>query len=149
MCVRMYIRMQAHRSVCTLDSCKMLQRSSSWLAGYIPTVKTSLQTLLRRKATGGKGPATELEPGTYTLLQSFSHELSVPVAIPSSTIALCTGHRCAAIQRPLEDLRLKAGTVCDCNGLSGLHFYCSAHIGATREIMQLMRHSYLPQLKWC
>ena len=30
-------------------------------------VKTSLQTLLKRKATGEKGPATELEPGTYTL----------------------------------------------------------------------------------
>ena len=36
-------------------------------------VKTSLQTLLRRKATGEKGPATELEPGTYTLSRSFSH----------------------------------------------------------------------------
>ena len=36
-------------------------------------VIASLQTLLRRKATGEKGPATELEPRTYTLLRSFSH----------------------------------------------------------------------------
>ena len=36
-------------------------------------VKTSLQTLLKRKATGEKGPATELEPGTYTFSRSFSH----------------------------------------------------------------------------
>ena len=34
-------------------------------------VKTSLQTLLKRKATGEK--ATELEPETNTLLRSFSH----------------------------------------------------------------------------
>ena len=27
----------------------------------------------RRKVTGKKGPATELEPGTCTLSQSFSH----------------------------------------------------------------------------
>ena len=45
---------------------------------------TSQETLLRRKVTGEKGPAIELEPGTYTLSQSFSHELSVPVANPSS-----------------------------------------------------------------
>ena len=36
-------------------------------------VKTSLQTLLKRKATGEKGPATEPEPGIYTLSRSFSH----------------------------------------------------------------------------
>ena len=30
-------------------------------------MKISLQGLLRREATGEKGPATELEPGTYTL----------------------------------------------------------------------------------
>ena len=42
-------------------------------------IKTCLQTLLRRKATGEKGPATRVKPGTYTLLWSFSHELSVPV----------------------------------------------------------------------
>ena len=64
-------------------------------------IKTSLETLLRRKATGEKGPATELEPGTYTLLQSFSHELSIPATNPSFLIALCTGRRCAAIHRPL------------------------------------------------
>ena len=34
--------------------------------------------MLRRKATGEKGPATELEPGTYILSQNFSHELLVP-----------------------------------------------------------------------
>ena len=53
---------------------------------------------------------TKLEPGTYTLSHSFSHELLVPVTNPSSPIALCTGCRCATIQRPLEDLRLEAGT---------------------------------------
>ena len=37
------------------------------------TVITSPQTLLGRKATGEKGPATELGPGTYTLSRSFSH----------------------------------------------------------------------------
>ena len=47
------------------------------------------------------------------------HELSVPVTNPLSPIALCTCHRCAAIQRPLEDPRLEADTVCDDNGLSG------------------------------
>ena len=36
-------------------------------------VITSLQTLLRRKLTGEKEPATELAPGTYTPLRSFSH----------------------------------------------------------------------------
>ena len=48
-------------------------------------VITSLQTLLRRKAIGEKGPATELEPGTYTLSWNFSHELLVPVTNPSPT----------------------------------------------------------------
>ena len=65
-------------------------------------VKTSLQTLLKRKATGEKGPATELEPGTYTLSRSFSHTshqsqpqiLRLPAANPSSPIALCTGREC-------------------------------------------------------
>ena len=36
-------------------------------------VKTSLQTLLKRKAIGEKGPATELEPGPHTPSRSFSH----------------------------------------------------------------------------
>ena len=40
-------------------------------------------------ATGEKGPATGIEPGTYTLSQSFSHELPVPATKPSSPIALC------------------------------------------------------------
>ena len=43
--------------------------------------------------TREKGPATELEPGIYTLLWSFSHKLLVPVTNPSSPIALCTGFR--------------------------------------------------------
>ena len=47
------------------------------------------------------------------------HELSVPVTNPSSPISLCTCRRFAAIQRPLEDPHLEAGTVCDGNGLSG------------------------------
>ena len=33
-------------------------------------------------ATGERGPATGLEPGTYTLSRSFSHEPSIPVASP-------------------------------------------------------------------
>ena len=51
--------------------------------------------------TGEKGPVTGLEPWTYTLSQSFSHELPVPAANPSSLIVLCTSPRCAAIQPPL------------------------------------------------
>ena len=50
---------------------QMACRSHIHVVYYI--VKTSLQTLLKRKATGEKGPATELEPGTYTLSRSFSH----------------------------------------------------------------------------
>ena len=76
---------------------------SLWAGGNV--VKTFLQTLLRRRATGEEGPATELQPGIYTLSLSFSHELSVPGTNPSTPIALCTGRRCAAIQRPLEDGR--------------------------------------------
>ena len=60
-------------------------------------VLISWETLLRRKVTWGKGPVTELKHGTYTLSWSFSHELSVPAANPSSSIALCTGCRCATI----------------------------------------------------
>ena len=33
--------------------------------------------MLRKKATGEEGPVTELEAVTYTLLQSFNHELSL------------------------------------------------------------------------
>ena len=61
-----------------------------------------LETLLRRMATGEKGPVTGLKPETYTLSRSFSHEPLVPVANPSSPIAFCTGRRSAAIQRPLK-----------------------------------------------
>ena len=62
----------------------------------------SWNPLPRRMARGEEGPVTGLEPGTYTLSQSFIHELSVPAANPSSPIALCTSRRCAAIQRPLR-----------------------------------------------
>ena len=48
----------------------VLRLGSLWAGGNV--VKTSLQTLLKRKATGEKGPATELKPGTYTLSRSFS-----------------------------------------------------------------------------
>ena len=34
----------------------------------------SWDPLLRKMTTGEKGPATEIEPGTYTLSRSFSHE---------------------------------------------------------------------------
>ena len=67
-----------------------IARDDIWSTSDVPTheeiaaAKTVLQlyiiaspqTLLRRKATRENGPATELEPGTYTL----SQELSVPVA---------------------------------------------------------------------
>ena len=46
--------------------------SGSWWADRNVEM-TSLQTLLRRKVTGEKEPATELEPGAYTLSRSFSH----------------------------------------------------------------------------
>ena len=82
-------------------------------------VKTFLETLLRRKATKKANQRPSSNPGPPTLSRSFSHGLSVPVTNPSSPIALCTGRRCAAILRVLEDLRLVAGTVCDGNGLRG------------------------------
>ena len=73
---------------------------------------------------------------SYALANSVTHTLEVAVlwmtSMPShvGTYKLvCFGHkvshrlmyrsyRCAAIQRPLEDLRLEAGTVCDGNGLN-------------------------------
>ena len=62
-----------------------------WLGVNISKL-TSLEITAQRKATGEKGPATELKPGTY--VHSFAelqpHELSVPVANPLSPIALCT-----------------------------------------------------------
>ena len=65
-----------------------------------------------RMATGEKGPATRLEPGTYTLSRSVSHEPLGPTANPSSPIALCTGSRCAAIQRSLRAYTLRL-VLCD------------------------------------
>ena len=56
----------------------------------------------QKNGNRGKGPATGPKPGTYILLQSFSHEQSIPVANLLSTIALCTGRRCATIQRLLR-----------------------------------------------
>ena len=69
----------------------------------------------RRKRTSDRARIRDL----HSFAELQLHELSIPVANPSSPIALCTGRRCAAIQRPLEDLCLEAGTVCDGNGLSG------------------------------
>ena len=78
-----------------------------------------METLLwgRRQAKNDQRPSLNSGP---TLFQLQPHEPSVPATNPLSPIALCTGHRCAAIQRPLEDLHLKAGTVSsDGSGLSG------------------------------
>ena len=69
----------------------------------------------RRKRTSDRARTRDL----HSFAELQPHEPSVPAANPSSPIALCTGRRCAAIQRPLEDLRLEAGTVCDGNGLYG------------------------------
>ena len=60
------------------------------------------KSLLGRKATREKGPVIEFELGTHNLSRSFSHELSVPAANPSSPIALCNSCRCATIQQPLK-----------------------------------------------
>ena len=49
-----------------------------------------------------KEPMTGPEPGTYTLLRSFCHELLVPAANLLSLIALCSSRMCAAFQRPLR-----------------------------------------------
>ena len=49
-----------------------------------------------------KGPATDLELGTYALSRTFSHELSVPVKILRPQLPFITGHGCAAIQRSLK-----------------------------------------------
>ena len=69
----------------------------------------------RRKTASDRARTRDLHP----FIELQPHELSVPAANPLSPITLCTGHRCAAIQRLLEDLRLEAGTVCDDDGLSG------------------------------
>ena len=58
-------------------------------------------TAQKDRVTGEKGPATELELGTYTLSQSFSHKLLVPVEILRPQSPFCTHYRCAAIQWPL------------------------------------------------
>ena len=68
-----------------------------------------------RKRNGDRARTRDLH--SFPELQP--HEPSVPAANPLPPIALCTGRRCAAIQRPLEDPRLEAGTVCGGNGLSG------------------------------
>ena len=84
-----------------LNSTKRNPAGSSVWAGA-NTINDFLEITAQRKAAGEKGPATELEPGTYTLSWNFSHEVSVPAANPLSPIALCTGGRCVAIQRPLR-----------------------------------------------
>ena len=67
--------------------------------------------------TREKGPATELEPRTYTLSWSFSHRLLVPVANPLPDVPV--------VGVPLYSNRLKTHAsrlvqcVCDGNGLSG------------------------------
>ena len=49
-------------------------------------VMISVESLLRWKATGERGSATKLKTRTYTLSQSFNHELLVPAANPSSCL---------------------------------------------------------------
>ena len=48
---------------------------------YTKLVIISVESLLRKMATGEKGPATELKPGTYTLSQGFRHEQLPPVTL--------------------------------------------------------------------
>ena len=55
---------------------------------YAKLVMISVESLLRRMATGEKGPATELKPKTYTVSQGFRYKLSLPAANPLSPITL-------------------------------------------------------------
>ena len=48
---------------------------------YTKLVILSLESLLRKMATGEMGPATELKPGTYTLSQGFRHEQLSPITL--------------------------------------------------------------------
>ena len=79
------------------------------------SVNTAQEKGDRRKRTSDRARTRDL----YSFAELQPHEPSVPAANSSSPIALCTGRRCAAIQRPLEDPRLEAGTVSGGNGLSG------------------------------
>ena len=60
--------------------------------------------LLRKKVTGEKVPVIKLKLGTYVRSIAEFHlcELSILATNASSPLALCTGHRCAAIQQPLR-----------------------------------------------
>ena len=69
-------------------------------------------TAQKEKVTGEKGPVTALEPGTYTLMRSFSytsHGDRSRSFVPHRSYVPVTGGRYPAT---LKDLRLKAGTVC-------------------------------------
>ena len=57
----------------------------------------------RRKTTSDRAQTWDL----HSFAELQPHELSVPATNPLSHITLCTGRRCAVIQRPLEDLRLE------------------------------------------
>ena len=86
---------------------------SRWKRCNNPSANNAQEKGDRRKRTSDLAWTQDL----HSFAELQPHELSVPVTNPSSPIALCSGRRCAAIQWPLEDLRLKAGTVCDSNGL--------------------------------
>ena len=79
------------------------------------SANTALKKGDRRKRTSDRARTRDL----HSFAELQPHEPSVPAANPLSPIALCTNRRSAAIQRPLEDLRLEAGIVCDDKGLSG------------------------------
>ena len=91
----------------------MLNNESCCCKGL--SVNTAQEEGNRRKRTSDRARTRDL----HFFVELQPHEPSVPATNPSSPITLCTGRRCAAIQRPLEDLRFEAGTVCDGNGLSG------------------------------
>ena len=60
--------------------------------------------LLRKKVTGEKVPVIKLKLGTYerSIAKFHLRELSILATNASSSLALCTGHGRAAIQRPLR-----------------------------------------------
>ena len=91
--------------------------SSTKFFRYTVVHKLHLISGARRKEKKDQRPRSN--PGPTLFCGASATRLLVPVANSSLPIALCTGCRCAAIQRPLEDLRLETGTVCDGNALSG------------------------------
>ena len=126
---KLLINYRCHPAIVRLPSrlfyeCSIQVRTSVCSDSYKSTIINHINgtsQLRREKATGKKGPATALELGTYALSRSFSHashgDRPRSFRPPSP---LCTGHRCAAIQRRLRPApRGWYCVLCDGSRLSG------------------------------